>query len=296
MTDQTSKIELFKTRSLLGRLSASFKFMNDNLSIFLRLGTYIALPTTILVALYCALFMSKPVAEQQSLGYIVSTIALGVILVIGVCVFCSLVYTLIQKYVEDGYLPQYHLKDLKKLLLENTKKVFLVGLVTFVIGIILMLILVSLAYLTLYTLILTIPLIIFVLIPLSYTVYIYILEKTSLIVAFRKSYQLGIRTWGSIFAVGLITAFLVGIIQTIAALPWSMALMVNNLANIAWLRGEEVILPGFFPFLMFFLAFVAILISFLGNIMQLIPMAFQYASAEESRRERELLQNDNQSL
>lgn len=289
MTNQASKIEFFKTRSLLGRLSASFKFMNDNLSIFLRLGTYISLPTAILVALYCAFFVSKPVAEQQSLEYMISTVVLGIVLIIGICAFCSLVCTLIQKYAEEGVLLQYRLKDLKKLLLENTKKVFLVGLITSVIGAVLTLIFAFFAYLTLYTLILTVPLIIFVLVPLNYTVYIYLLEKTSLIVAFRKSYQLGVRTWGSIFAVGLIAAFLVGIVQTIAALPCIMALVVNNLANMALLRGEVAVLPGFFPFLMFFLAFIAILISFLGNIMQLIPMAFQYASAEESRREREVL-------
>ena len=66
---------------------------------------------------------------------------------------------------------------------------------------------------------------------------------------------------GSYFCNQVYISFIVFIIQLIVCLPWLMGLMVNSYATIAVMSGETVVLPGFFPFLMFFLVTIALLIS-----------------------------------
>lgn len=205
-----------------------------------------------------------------------------------------MIYTLFYKYARSGSLPEYRLKDLKQALIVDAKKIFLYGLVIFVIGTLCGILILLLLSLSPYTLILTIPLALFVLLPFSYTPFVYILEETSLINAIIKSFKLGIPTWGAIFAIRFISSFIVFIIQLIVCLPWLMGLMVNSYATIAVMSGETVVLPGFFPFLMFFLVTIALLISYLTNVLIISAMAFQYGSAETKRKE--LLMEDNQSL
>ena len=57
MADQIYNLELFKSRSLLGRLFAAFRFVNNNLRVFLKLGTYLLLPMVVILALYNVLLL-----------------------------------------------------------------------------------------------------------------------------------------------------------------------------------------------------------------------------------------------
>ena len=293
MADQIYNLELFKSRSVLGRLFAAFRFVNNNLRVFLKLGTYLLLPMVVILALYNVLFITG-LQDKTSAGYWIVTIISFLILIAGTCCFNSLIYTLFYKYARSGSLPEYRLKDLKQALIVNAKKIFLYGLVIFVIGTLCGILILLLLSLSPYTLILTIPLALFVLLPFSYTPFVYILEETSLINAIIKSFKLGIPTWGAIFAVRFISSFIVFIIQLIVCLPWLMGLMVNSYATIAVMSGETVVLPGFFPLLMFFLVTISLFISYLTKVLIISAMAFQYGSAETKRKE--LLMEDNQSL
>lgn len=284
MAAKTSDVVLFKSRSLVGRLAASFRFLNDNLSLFLRLGTYVLLPMAVVEALYLAFF--RPVSPEG--GDVVAMVAgaiAGIVVVAGHCFFGSLVFTLLKKQAELGGLPAYRLKDLKAPLLANARKVFSCSLLLFAIGLLCGVLAVVLAMLTPWTLVLTLPLLLFVMVPLSYTIYIYIFEETTLLSALVKSFKLGVPAWGATFAVLLVSFLVALIIQVVAVLPWYTALMVDHLAYLSQMRGEAVALPGFFSYLMFFLALVGILISSIANTIAMSAMAFQYGSAETKRKE-----------
>lgn len=293
MAAETSDVILFKSRSLAGRLSASFKFLNANLSLLLRLGTYIVLPVAVVEALYMAFFGAVPQAGAGA-GYLAASAVAFLVAVAGSCFFSSLVYTLLRGHAETGSLPAYRLKDLKQPLLANARKVFFSGLLLFAVGLLCGALAVGLAVLTPYTLILTVPLAVFILVPLGYLTYIYIFEDVPLTAAVVKSYKLGIPTWGAAFSVLLISYLLALVIQVVACLPWYTAVMVENLAYVAQMRGEGGVLPGFFPYLMFFLVLAGTLISFLANMLVLSAMGYQYGSAETKRKA--LLAETNQLL
>ena len=286
MENETSKNAFYKSRSLLGRLSASFKFMNENSVLFLKLGTFVLLPVAIVQGLYAAFYGNISPENVFSLGNLIALIVSFLVSVVGICVFNSLIYTLIHKYIEVGRLPAYQLKDLKHPLLANAKKVFIAGLITFVLFAVLITLIYLLATLTLYTLIVTTPLFFFLLVPFIYIECVYLLEHTTLMDAVKKSFSLGVRTWSSTFAILFLMSFLIGAIQLVASLPWFIGLMTGTLAQNAILEGGAGTLPGFYPYLMFILAGIAFLITLLSRGAVLITMAFQYASVETMRKER----------
>lgn len=296
MDNQASNPAFFKSRTVLGKLSASFKFMNENLGTLLKLGTYLLLPVVIVQGVYSAIYGYVPANYVYDAGYVAATAVTVLFLIVCLCLFNSLIYTLIRKYATRGDLPSYRLKDLKEPLLANAKKVFLLGLALFVVFGLYTMLAGLLAWLSLYTLILTIPLFFVLVLPFFFSAYVYILEELPLFAALKKAFVMGMRAWGSTFAVLFVTGLLAGIIQFVAYLPLTVGLMAGKLAANAVMKGEVASLPGFFPLLIFVLTAIALLVSILSRMMIIISMGFQYASVETTRKERLQLEEEVQSL
>lgn len=286
MDNQASNVAFYKSRTVLGRLSASFKFINDNLSTLLKLGTYCILPAAVLHALYFAVYGNSMGVGSQPLIYMAFVVVMAVVTLLCSVLYSSLFYTLLQKYAERGTLPAYRLKDLKNELITNAKKVFLLGIILFGLFAVYAGIFFLLMWASLYTLVVTVPLFLVLWLPFCYSGYIYILEDIPVWNALKKAFVMGMRTWGSTFVVLFLTGFLVCVIQTVVYLPWMVGLMAGNLASGAALLGGESALPVFFPYLMFVLGVIAILLSALAQMMVVLSLGFQYASVETSRKER----------
>ena len=297
MDNQASNVAFYKSRTVLGRLSASFKFMNDNLGTILKLGIYCLLPLAVVQGIYFALYGTDVTVFQTfDVVNVLLLIIMTVVSIASVLLFSSLLYTLVQKYAEHGALPAYRFKDLKKDLLVNAKKIFFLGLLLFVLVAIYVGLSISLLCLSFGFFVVSVFLFFVLALPFSFFGYIYILEDISLLDAFKKAFVMGMRTWGSTFAVLFITGFLAGIIQVIAYLPWGIGLMVGQLATGSTLLGGDSTLPGFFPYLMFVLGAIAVLVSTLAQMMPVLSMGFQYASVETARRERLQSEKETQSL
>ncbi|MEG2573860.1 MAG: hypothetical protein RSA44_04265 [Bacteroides sp.] len=294
MDTQISQTAFFKSRSLAGRLSASFQFINKNFSLLLKLSSFILLPMAVLSALYMAVYPSNSTFVGVSVVQTIAFALVGIVCFVSFFLFNSFLYSVIQKYAELGVVPNLTLKNMKLLLITNAKKLLLIWLVFAALFILYGALVCGLAYLSLYTLLLTIPLFFFLIMPLSYTNFIYLYEGTSIVASFKKSFKLGLPSWGSIFVIVLLMGCLAALFQLIVSLPWMSLMMAASFANVSMLQGDVVSLPGYFGVLVFFLSFISVLLSSLSSIIVTIPMAFQYASVEASRRERE--QEETQSL
>lgn len=275
--------EFYKSRSLAGRVAAAFRFINAHFRYLFKRSSYILLPLALVQALYFALFAASPASSVASL---VASVLLTVITIAGSLLFYSFLYTSLQIYAETGYLPMLTLKELWPTVLRNAKKLFYVGFFIFLFYGCLLLISWLGVLASIYTLIVILPLAVFLMVPLTFFGFRYVLEPEEMGVAFRKSYRMGITYWGSTFAMILIAVVLVGIIQLVASLPLATSLYVERVAVLSRMEGNEAVLPGFFRFLLFFLAFVSTFVSLVSVILSVALMAFQYGSAVATRNER----------
>ena len=117
-----------------------------------------------------------------------------------------------------------------------------------------------LAALTPFTLILTLPMLVACVIPLSLFSPIYLFENIGIWEAFKKTYRLGFATWGGVFLIALIMGLIGGILQGITS-----AVTISPVYN-------------------FFLYLMGILQAFgmyLSTIFTIIGLAYQYGHASE---------------
>ena len=283
METEALRNEIYKSRSLAGRVTAAFRFINANFSYLFKRSSYILVPLALVQALYFALFAANPAPSVASL---VASVLVTVLTIAGNLLFYSFLYTALQNYAEAGNLPVLPLKEMWTPVLRNAKKLFYVGFFIVLFYGCLLLISWLGALASIYTLIVILPLAVFLLVPLSFFGFRYVLEPEEMGIAFRKSYRMGITFWGSTFAMLLIAAVLVGIIQLVASLPLLTSLYVERVAILSQMEGNEAVLPGFFRFLLFFLAFVSTFVSLVSVTLSVVLMAFQYGSAVTTGNER----------
>jgi len=284
MDTQVSKNMLYKTRTLAGRLTSSFGFLKNNLSLFIKLSFYILCPLVVIQSILNAIIIIYP-QFYFSIGYFVVGFLILIISMIGNCIYGSLIYSLIQQYAENNYIPLYkNLKPLHTILLKNAGKVFIVICTVMAIFFLLLALTFLLGYLTYYTLLLTVPLILFLIIPLNYIPYVYLFEKKSWIDSLKKSFKIGIKYWSSTFAILFIMVMLSLFILMIIGFPLIFGYNIAIQAYQAILAGENGSLPFYFPYLIFILSCIYLLSMYFSQLLIIVPMAFQYGNAEAVER------------
>jgi len=82
MENQSSKIIFYKSRSLAGRFSAAFDFIENNLKVLVKLSSFILLPLAILVSLLFTIF-GNIVLEVNQVKGITPELVKYLILIIG---------------------------------------------------------------------------------------------------------------------------------------------------------------------------------------------------------------------
>lgn len=294
MDTVTSKNAIFKSRSLTGRISASFKFVGDHLKYLLKISAWFLVPIACIQAVIITFFNGM---EESPSALFVSSVSWGLVLA-GIILFSALIYTLLQQYAQLGYLPGAGLKKLLRPLRINFIRLIWIGLLYVAVGVILSFLLVAgVWYISWFTLFITLPLSIFVFILLLYVPYVYIFEPVGFREAVMKSFRIGLLSWGSTFAVIILMAILTGIIQVVASLPAGTAVLVRNFAEKA-LTGttDRSVLPQFFQALLFILSFFSVFVSAFSQILSMAAMAFQYGSVITSECEKKKLESQIQNL
>ncbi len=282
MDTESSFVTFYKVRTLAGRLSAGMKFINDNLRLLLKLSAPIILPVALAASFY-ALFLHE--ISRSVPVWAVCTLLFAGIILIGGSLTVSLWFALLEKYQESGYLPPYRLKDLKVLLPTGFKRAFRMVFFLFVLYSVWASLFFFMGLWSIYTWFVLIPVSIFMLVPFSLYPYVYMLGKKKLIASLKEIFRIGIRYWGSTFAIILVMGTLVWLAQTIVSLPFGVMAEVQVRAEIAALTGEPSSLPFYFPGLMVVLGLVSFCFSYFLSLLLVVPLAFQYGSMEASYRE-----------
>ncbi|WP_321517821.1 hypothetical protein [uncultured Bacteroides sp.] len=294
MENQTSKIIFFKSRSLAGRFSAAFDFIENNLKVLVKLSSFVLLPLAVLVSLLYTMFsnLAMQVHQVKSITpeikkYLVLIFVIALICAIGNILFKGIIYTLVKEYPLRESISRLSFKDIKSKIVLNSKRFFIVNLVLLGLIIVYFALFAALLFLSRWTLILTVPLLFFIMIPFTYAQEIYLFEDIKVMAAVKKGFKLGIPNWAGTFFLLILAGIFALIIQAIAFTPWGVGSFVQSLSYSSILDGNTSTLPGYFSALMFVLCVIAYFITYLAQLLPSVSMMFQYFSATQKRVEEE---------
>lgn len=291
---QKPKIALYVKRPFGEKLNAAFDFIKENWKPLLKLTTYLILPLCLIQALSLNGLMGGAMTMTTLANSAVANSDLGMLAgfmtyyalymllyLIGTAMLSSLVYTLIRTYNErEGGLQGVTLRELKPLLLRNIGRMLLLMVVSTVLVALAMIPIGVLMYLSMYTLALTIPLLIAFSVPLALFAPIYLFEDITIMAALGKTFRLGFATWGGIFLISIIMGIIGSVLQGVTMVPWYVATVVKYFFAMSDTESTATVSVGY-SFLLYLLGIIQAFGAYLSMIFALIGLAYQYGHASE---------------
>lgn len=287
---------MYKKRPFGEKLNASFDFIKENWKIILKFVTYLILPLCLVQALSLnglmgGAFNMMQMGEHNVLGagelagvgmtLFMHYSAYILLSMLGMILITSLIYGLIRSYNErEERLQGLTLGMLKPMLLHNMKRMLILILLCFLFVILVVTVTAALAILSLYTLFLTFPLIIAIIVPLALLAPIYLFEDVSIIDAFKKTFRLGFATWGGVFLISLIMGIIANILQGVTMMPWYIATLVKYFFAMSDGGSTATVSVGY-SFFLYLLGIIQTFGIYLSMIFSLVGMAYQYGHASE---------------
>jgi hypothetical protein len=290
------KIKYYRIRAFGERLSISFDYLRETWKPMLRFSLYLILPICLIQS-----FSTNAVTRyafrlgyESGLGDYAGTsliylfmhyAAYTLCLLVGSAMLTSLVYTLMQEYERrETRLLDIRWVDFKPLLIKNFKKVVAVSLFFIAVVSAVTAIVVLLAFLSPWTLIVTILLtlaamFVFV-IPAAMFVPVYIFEDKAFMPALRKSFSYGFKAWGEIFLVTLVFGLLANIISSVTMMPWYILTLIGSMLGVAD-PGSGFENQAWYLFLTYILGIVQGYGSYISAIITSVGYAFQYFHLRE---------------
>jgi len=295
MEKQTSKIVFYKSRSLAGRFSAAFDFIENNFKVLAKFSSFIILPVAVLLSLFfivynnlAAQIVQGNIAASVLTQYIALVSALVLVCIIGDILFKGTVFALVKEYSLRESIARLSFKEMKNKLVANIKRFLIISLVLALLFIVYMALLAGLVFLSPWTLVLTFPFLLFITIPFTYAQEIYMFEDIKAMAAVKKGFKLGVPNWAGTFFLLILAEIFALIIQGIAFTPWGVGSFVQSLSFSSILDGNTSTLPAYFSILMFVLSVIGYFVSYLAQLLPSISMMFQYFSATQKQVEKDL--------
>lgn len=297
MENQSTKIILFKDRSLAGRLSASLEFVEKNFKVLLKFCSIFILPIALIIS-FTYVYLGDPSVRLGDIrhltpdiyGYIAYLFFVFLIYVFGLICLTSMVYTLLKEYSARESLANITFGEIKELFIANIKRFIVLCLVITLLYIPFIGLAVLCAVFSLWTLFISIPILIYLCIPVRYMQAIYLFEEISMKDAIKKGFVLGTANWGGTFLVLLLSSIFALIVQGVVSLPFAIGKLIQAQAFNSVLDGNLANLPSYFIVLMFFLGSIAYFATYLAQIYVEIAMMFQYFSVTQKAADKKAVE------
>lgn len=291
MESQKPKIAMYVERSFGDKLTAAFNFFNENWKVLLKYSAYFLLPVCIVQALslnqfmgsYMSIFASagSDVFESFDASFWISYGLMIIFSAVGGLLMYSLIYALIKIYNErEERLVGLTFSELKPVLFCCMRRLFIIGVFMWGVSILVIGVVTLLAVMSLYTLLLTLPILFACLVPLLLFVPIYLFEKIDLWQAFMKTFRLGFATWGGIVGISFVMGFIANILYGVASIPWYVLCLVGVLLSASGVQDAATSSAGYsvvaylFGIIMLYGIYVSMIFPMLG-------LAYQYGHACE---------------
>lgn len=294
MEIQKPKIAMYVKRPFGDKLNAAFDFIKENWKPLLKYTTYLILPLCLIQALSLNGLMGGAMTmntlangtmenpDWKAIAGFMTYYGLYMFLyMLGTAILSSLVYGLIRIYNErEDRLQGITLKELKPLLLRNIKRMFIMIVITTILVTLALIPVGILTVLSMFTLILVIPLLVAFSVPLALLAPIYLFEDITIVDALRKTFRLGFATWGGVFLISLVMGIIGGVLQGVTMVPWYIATLVKYFFAMSDTGSTATVSAGY-SFLLYVLAIVQAFGAYLSMIFTLVGLAYQYGHASE---------------
>jgi hypothetical protein len=250
-------------------------------------------------------FMSTMSSTNPSISMVPLLIFTGISVVVWYFVVSfnfGTLFSIFNKYKENGYIPAMNFKTFKKDVFHyswrNLKAYLWITPYWLIITIGIILFAYTLSYElgthnTTFTKYL-IALFVFVVVLLFYIpmifVYIrYMMSGEGFLKSFPKTFKIALRHWGIIFALAVITYIVIFVISTILSMPECVIFIVKRMSVTSIDFGDTAGLPRGFDTLSLFVIFLCSFLQVYVGQFFYFPMLFQYASIESDVQERQEL-------
>ena len=289
------KIKYYRVRAFGERLNVSFDYMRETWKPMLKFSLYLILPICLLQsfsinAIVRGSFQLEPDFYSLNGGYFVSfLIHYGVHMIcilFGSAVLCALVYTLMQEYERrETRLLDIAWTEIKTPLINNIRKAIGALLLLTVIMLAFSGIIILLAISSPWTLLATIPLtlavLLFVSVPFSMFLPVYLFENLPILLALRKTFTLTVKGWGAVFLAILVFGLLANIVSGVTTMPWYILTLVGTISGLTAENGIENRL--WYQFLTYILGIIQSYGMYISAIITAIGYAFQYFHLREKQ-------------
>ena len=282
------KIEFYRQRTFSEKMNVIFAFIRENWRPLLKYSFFLIMP----VCLVQAFAMNSLLATSFNAGFNAATfddpfgssmasfigsyIAMMFCALIGTAIISGLIYAMMQTYAErENRLLDVTLNDFKGLFIQNVWKYFrLIVALVFVLILFVVFMALLAAYVSLWSLGITIPLLFFLLlclIPLSLVFPVYVFERDiTFLNAFRKAWKLGYPTLGGLIGLMIILYFISMAIQTITTLPWYITTIAGLVFSVTTESGDQSVT---YKFILYILGLIQSYGAYVSSIIGIIGIA-----------------------
>ncbi|MCD8261501.1 MAG: hypothetical protein LUD15_08450 [Bacteroides sp.] len=300
MDNQNTKIILFKSRSVSGRLHAAFKFINDNFRVLLKLGSYIVVPVSVVATLYMFYYntyvnqvLEGGLSKSALVVYFILSLCMLMAVLAGGSLFYGLLIHLIEYSQEKEFTLLLSWRDIKAPVFKKSLKLLGVFALITLLFIFYLGITIALVFVSPYTLIITLPLFFALLIPALLSPYIAVIGEKGILATLVETYRRGFRYWGSTFAVHFAMTMVGIIIQVVALLPFYIVILIYGLYLHSVQVGDMAQLPFYFLILYFVFALFGTFVGYSATALSITGNAFQYGSITALRHEIEKFEEES---
>lgn len=298
MENQSSKIIFFKTRSLAGRLSAALEFVEKNFKVLLKFTSFLVLPIAILFS-FMYVFLGDPAERlhdihsiEAEMPYLVAICFISLLVILCAWGLISMLYTLIKEYWARDTIANLTFKDVKSAYISNLKRYFISSMVLLVFSVLLAVVIFFCTIYSLWTLVISIPVILYFVVPMYYVQLIYQFEDITIGAAIKKSFKFGTQNWGSTILIAILSSVLALIAQGIVFMPWGIGKIIQYQAFQSVLDGNLSNIPSYFIVVMFFLGVIAYFFTYLAQLFPLIALTFQYTSVTQAAIDKKAVEEE----
>jgi hypothetical protein len=295
MKNQNPRIEFYRLRNFSEKLNVTFAFIRENWKPLLKYTFYIIMPICLVQAYTMNSSMSlyiNALSNSASPNSFAGSIS-GFLVNYGITIICTflgsaimsgLIYSMMQTYAtRENRLVDVTFNDFKGFLPRNIIKNIRFLLLYFLIIVLISAFVVLMAYLSTFTLVLTLPfafILLILTIPLFLLIPIYVFERDiKLTDAIRKTWDFAKATFWGLLGLLIVLYFISSVLQTIAMVPWYIVTMVGSILSIS---SESMITQSvFYKFALYILGLIQSFGSYVALIIGLIGLAFQYFHARE---------------
>lgn len=246
MEPTTPKIELYVTRTFSEKLGDTLSFLRENWRVLLKYFTYTMLPASLVLGFFLNHFwggymsllnnIDNDFTPEILVDFMLNTGATIIVGLLAYAVFMAMIFALIRLYsarpmrlqglTNEEFVPEFR---------GCLKRAAIYLLVIALLGVLLMVLMSFLMVgsfalnpvFGLLVMLLFYAALVAVIIPLSLSQPIYMLEDIGIFGALSKAFRLGFATWGGIFAISFIIGLLTNVLQSFTMAPWYILYMIK---------------------------------------------------------------------